>query len=217
MPANRHSGHCCHNEDALILDEDGIYDPASFNDRLLLGLKGTMSEAEPHVLSSSHLLLDGVRLIFSEHTDEDMTKAIAPRNLTPGLCQKLEAEMLDACASVAARHGLKAEALGITAMNLRWNFDFGVRVSIPRADGTTIQPERLLFEVLAPEYGLQPEDFGREFSSHGERFRITGLNLRRPRFPVSAVRIPDGKGYKFTAEDVAALLQLSMKDVSPKS
>jgi DNA invertase Pin-like site-specific DNA recombinase len=28
----------------LILDEDGIYDPAHFNDRLLLGLKGTMSE-----------------------------------------------------------------------------------------------------------------------------------------------------------------------------
>jgi len=30
----------------LILDEDGLYDPATFNDRLLLGLKGTMSEAE---------------------------------------------------------------------------------------------------------------------------------------------------------------------------
>jgi DNA invertase Pin-like site-specific DNA recombinase len=29
----------------LILDEDGLYDPANFNDRLLLGLKGTMSEA----------------------------------------------------------------------------------------------------------------------------------------------------------------------------
>jgi len=35
---------------ALILDEDGIYDPGHFNDRLLLGLKGTMSEAELHVL-----------------------------------------------------------------------------------------------------------------------------------------------------------------------
>jgi len=34
----------------LILDEDGIYDPAHFNDRLLLGLKGTMSEAELHIL-----------------------------------------------------------------------------------------------------------------------------------------------------------------------
>src|SRR4051812_17430683 len=30
----------------LICDEDGLYDPAEFNDRLLLGLKGTMSEAE---------------------------------------------------------------------------------------------------------------------------------------------------------------------------
>lgn len=36
----------------LILDEDGVYDPANFNDRLLLGLKGTMSEAELHVLKS---------------------------------------------------------------------------------------------------------------------------------------------------------------------
>jgi DNA invertase Pin-like site-specific DNA recombinase len=35
--------------DTLILDEDGVYDPAHFNDRLLLGLKGTMSEAELHV------------------------------------------------------------------------------------------------------------------------------------------------------------------------
>lgn len=36
----------------LIVDEDGLYDPAQFNDRLLLGLKGTMSEAELHVLKS---------------------------------------------------------------------------------------------------------------------------------------------------------------------
>jgi len=35
----------CALTDTLILDEDGIYDPAHFNDRLLLGLKGTMSEA----------------------------------------------------------------------------------------------------------------------------------------------------------------------------
>ena len=34
----------------LILDEDGIYDPGQFNDRLLLGLKGAMSEAELHIL-----------------------------------------------------------------------------------------------------------------------------------------------------------------------
>jgi DNA invertase Pin-like site-specific DNA recombinase len=42
----------CALADTLILDEDGVYDPASFNDRLLLGLKGTMSEAELHVLNA---------------------------------------------------------------------------------------------------------------------------------------------------------------------
>lgn len=40
----------CAVTDTLILDEDGVYDPSHFNDRLLLGLKGTMSEAELHVL-----------------------------------------------------------------------------------------------------------------------------------------------------------------------
>jgi hypothetical protein len=34
----------------LLADADGVYDPADFNDRLLLGLKGTMSEAELHIL-----------------------------------------------------------------------------------------------------------------------------------------------------------------------
>jgi DNA invertase Pin-like site-specific DNA recombinase len=40
----------CALAETLILDEDGLYDPSQFNDRLLLGLKGTMSEAELHVL-----------------------------------------------------------------------------------------------------------------------------------------------------------------------
>ena len=34
----------------LIADGDGVYDPREYNDRLLLGLKGTMSEAELHIL-----------------------------------------------------------------------------------------------------------------------------------------------------------------------
>jgi DNA invertase Pin-like site-specific DNA recombinase len=40
----------------LIADTDGIYSPADFNDRLLLGLKGTMSEAELHLIRAR---LDG--------------------------------------------------------------------------------------------------------------------------------------------------------------
>src|SRR6266704_1372920 len=40
---------------ALPADADGIYDPVDYNDRLLLGLKGTMSEAELHLLNQRML------------------------------------------------------------------------------------------------------------------------------------------------------------------
>ena len=36
----------------LICDEDGLYDPRNFNDRLLLGLKGTMAESELHFIKA---------------------------------------------------------------------------------------------------------------------------------------------------------------------
>lgn len=40
----------CALTDTLIADQDGVYHPADFNDRLVLGLKGTMSEAELHLI-----------------------------------------------------------------------------------------------------------------------------------------------------------------------
>jgi DNA invertase Pin-like site-specific DNA recombinase len=43
----------------LVIDEDGCYDPADFNDGLLLGLKGTMAQAELHFL---HQRLQGGKL-----------------------------------------------------------------------------------------------------------------------------------------------------------
>lgn len=44
---------------ALIADADGVYDPRSYNDRLLLGLRGMLSEAELHLL---RLRLDAGRM-----------------------------------------------------------------------------------------------------------------------------------------------------------
>ena len=41
----------CSLTDTLIIDADGIYNLQNFNDRLLIGLKGTMSEAELHILA----------------------------------------------------------------------------------------------------------------------------------------------------------------------
>ena len=53
----------CSLTDTLIVDGDGIYDLGLFNDRLLLGLKGTMSEAELHLLAGR---LQGARRAAAE-------------------------------------------------------------------------------------------------------------------------------------------------------
>jgi DNA invertase Pin-like site-specific DNA recombinase len=49
----------CALTDTLVIDEEGIYDPGQYNDRLLLGFRGTMSEAELHWL---HCRLVGGKL-----------------------------------------------------------------------------------------------------------------------------------------------------------
>lgn len=145
-----------------------------------------------------------------------MSKVKPPRNLTPGLCQLVQREMLQACRDVAARHGLAIDDKGLTEVDLRLGFHWSLRVSIPMPDGTTLDPERLLFEAVAEAFGLSRSDFGREFTTDRHRFRITGLDPRRPKYPISAERLPDRQPFKFSAEQVLRALQGSMKDITPK-
>lgn len=144
-----------------------------------------------------------------------MPKQSPPRNLTPGSCSALEREMLEACQRIAARHGLVVDARGLGNVDLRWGFEVSFRVSIPLPDGRTVDPEQLRFEAFAEAFGLEPGDFGAEFSTGRETFRITGIDPRRPKYPISAERVPDRQGFKFTAEQVALLLRAGMKDVTP--
>jgi DNA invertase Pin-like site-specific DNA recombinase len=53
----------CALTDTLVIDEEAVYDPGLYNDRLLLGFKGTMSEAELHWL---HQRLQGGKLTKAE-------------------------------------------------------------------------------------------------------------------------------------------------------
>jgi DNA invertase Pin-like site-specific DNA recombinase len=54
----------CALTDTLVIDDEGVYDPGQYNDRLLLGFKGTMSEAELHWLRSRLL---GGKLEKAQH------------------------------------------------------------------------------------------------------------------------------------------------------
>ena len=73
-----------HSEASLRHDADGIYHPALFNDRLLLGLKGTMSEAELHVLRAR--LNGGIRNVVSKtRLRHDAKRGELRRGLPVGL------------------------------------------------------------------------------------------------------------------------------------
>ena len=100
------------------------------------------------------------------------TKVPPPRNLTPPLCEKLRRDMTQACLKVAETHGLTVEGGELSDIDLRHGFDIGFRVGIPMEDGAIYSPDKALFEVLAPHFGLEPSDYGRTFKSRGDLYRI---------------------------------------------
>jgi hypothetical protein len=138
-----------------------------------------------------------------------MTKGKQITRLTPPTCEQIQAQMLEACHKIAEDHGLVIEAAGWHNVDIGFSFEPVFRVSIPAPDGGAINIEKDMFELLAERYGLSPADFGREFNAGGERFRVSGIDPRRPRYPISAERIPDRKGFKFTAENVVMFITLS--------
>lgn len=91
--------------------------------------------------------------------------------------------MLKACQDVTARYGLVVEAKEISGSDLRWGFDLAFRVSIPLPDGSALDPERLRFEALAEAFGLSPADFGRQFSTGRDTFRITRIDPPQAEVP----------------------------------
>ena len=136
-------------------------------------------------------------------------KAKPPRNLTPALCERLRRDLLAACQQVAATHGLAVEGGDFSDIDLRHGFDIGFRVGIPTTDGSLLSHEKALFEALANSFGLEPSDYARSFKTDGEIFRVTAINPNRPKYPISAERVADGRKYKFTAEKVVLYLSQS--------
>ena len=108
--------------------------------------------------------------------------------------------------AVAETHGLTVEGGELADIDLRHSFDIRFRVGIPMEDGSLFSHEKRVFEVLADSFGLEPSDYGRTFKTDGHAFRITAINPNRPKYPISAERIADGRGYKFSAENVVAYL-----------
>ena len=133
-------------------------------------------------------------------------KVSPPRNLTPELCNRLRQDMMNACLAVAETHGLTVEGGDLADIDLRHSFEIKFRVGIPQEDGAIYSPDKAMFEILAPHFGLEPSDHGRTFRSKGELFRIVAINPNRPKYPISEERVSDGQAFKFPAENVVMYL-----------
>ncbi|NIZ13227.1 hypothetical protein HCZ87_07480 [Phaeobacter sp. HF9A] len=87
------------------------------------------------------------------------------RNLTPELCDRLRRDMMKACLAVAETHGLTVEGGDLADIDLRHSFAISFRVGIPQEYGAIYSPDKAMFEVLAPHFGLEPSDYGCTFRS----------------------------------------------------
>ena len=74
--------------------------------------------------------------------------------------------------------------------------------TIDDATGTVITQEMQQWRTGHTFYDLPAAGLGQMFFSGGTQYKITGLNTRRPKFPVSAERVCDGKLFKFPASVV---------------
>jgi hypothetical protein len=117
--------------------------------------------------------------------------------------------MTQACLKVAETHGLTVEGGELSDVDLRHGFDISFRVGIPMEGGAIYSPDKALFEVLAPHFGLEPSDYGRTFKLRGDLHRIVAINPNRPKYPISTERVSDGRGYKMPAETIIMYLRNS--------
>jgi hypothetical protein len=64
------------------------------------------------------------------------------------------------------------------------------------------------FRRFCAMYQLEPGDLGREFTSGGERFQVTGLNTKAPRFPIQCKHVANGRPIRYSAATVRQLLRV---------
>ncbi len=89
--------------------------------------------------------------------------------------------------------------------------EFGVIVGV---EGGKVSPDRFklsfTFSEKASEGRLSysPVEVGSNFTYGGKMYRITNYEPSRPRFPVSAERLPDGKRFKFPLDVVKAVAKV---------
>lgn len=111
-------------------------------------------------------------------------------------CRMISADVAEALKEFASSQGLEMTMPGGTFQPT----EFTLKVKfVVKATPNGTSGEQAKFEQLAGLFGYKATDYGRTFRSRGELFKMIGFNLRARRMPIIAVRIPDGRRFKFGA------------------
>ncbi|MGE8141770.1 hypothetical protein ACQKOE_07330 [Novosphingobium sp. NPDC080210] len=110
-------------------------------------------------------------------------------------------DMLAALAPIEAKYGVKFATAGGTL----GTSDMLVKLKVESTDPTAV--DKAAAQEFARQcrfYGLEPEDYGAEFTMGGVRYRLTAIKSSRPKYPLCAESLRDGRTYKMTTAGVVA-------------
>ncbi len=115
----------------------------------------------------------------------------------------IAAEAVEALMAVADKYGCEVQRGNASFDSTSTKIQFAF--SEIGEDGIVMTREAETFKEVAHMYGLQPDDLGKQFTSRGHTFTITGMNTRARKMPIQATR-EDGATYKFGADMVKRAL-----------
>lgn len=112
----------------------------------------------------------------------------------------ITADLMEALKSVEDKYGVKFAYKGARFESTTATFK--IDGAILNSDGVAESKERKEFNTYSFMFNLPKEMLDKEVNYSGERYVVTGLNTRSQKYPVTAKRVSDGKGFKLTATGV---------------
>lgn len=160
--------------DVLLADQDGLYDPADYHDRLLLGLTGIMSEAELHILRNR--MMQGKR----NKAERGELFSHVPRGFMRTASGEVRFDPDEQAQSVMRLFFARFEALASGRQLLRWLLDNQIRLPVRPISGAhrgELQwrdpSPTIVYQILhhpmyagAYSYGRHPTDQRRKVPGH---------------------------------------------------
>jgi len=101
----------------------------------------------------------------------------------------------------AKEFGLAGRVVGTHRYSLA-NATFKIELATVDEEGNPKTKEITEWAIFALANSLPEDGVGKTFISGGKQYRITGCVRRRYRYPISVVRLPDGKKYKMPVDTV---------------